>query len=136
MLGLQHEHQRPDADQHVHFLCVNLYNYEAIADKITKEHPDWTIEQACGDIDMAFELGFSAQMYIQEPTSQTQLEYGSDFDPTSIMMYPSKAASKEEDNSLAWPLVLRPTPPNGDAEIKFLNNPSAKDVAAIIAKYS
>ncbi|KAH7078300.1 hypothetical protein FB567DRAFT_595909 [Paraphoma chrysanthemicola] len=95
IFGMQHEHQRYDAETYIHFQCHNLADYDAIEAKVAKKG-EVTMDQVCSDGRLAVLYGFMANDW-----SNTLHLFGENlnarlgpFDIKSIMLYEAKAGMK------------------------------------------
>ncbi|KXS98904.1 hypothetical protein AC578_7470 [Pseudocercospora eumusae] len=111
--GLDHEHQRPDAEKKGFWWnCDMLKDAASVRQRIadreegTYEEGD-TFERACREFDMAYRYGFSATAIMPKPAKLLGAGVRSkELDWDSIMIYPSYRGEKrlsEEPKSVRFP---------------------------------
>ncbi|KAI9719098.1 MAG: hypothetical protein M1812_003728 [Candelaria pacifica] len=89
--GFFHEHQRPDAKNHVKFDCENLKDYEAILKK--ENNNKEAVQKLCENAYDATLQQFSAAEFA--PLAEMGLDESGDFDVESIMRYNSNIGGKK-----------------------------------------
>ncbi|MCJ1363701.1 hypothetical protein MMC16_002810 [Acarospora aff. strigata] len=123
--GLVHEHQRPDASQHVKFNCDNLYDY----DKQKKDGQD--MQTLCTNRYAAANARFSAADMIpydsDEPYPKSDI-----FDMNSIMRYNTYIGSKNPKGLFKKKVLVDL---RGD-ELRDVTGPSRLDVERVNELYS
>lgn len=141
IMGLAHEHQRPDAHNNIIFTCENLQDYDRAVEWFAKKDRGFTIQQACSDLEFAdqvFELSadgktvvwkFLANQFVRRKDDDEDFVASEDFDMSSIMIYGSEAAAKDSEQQI-YPLKQK----NGQ-RIKGSREITAADVAAVNKMY-
>ena len=153
VMGLLHEHQRPDAATYVTFLCENLFDYQKMVDKYeipggfekgyVKKTLCTNIERANLARFFASELAPAVPATENETPDQSLYHSGfhKNFDFESIMIYSSWAYTKAHDPHTGEysPTLKRVSPVKvGDEdswEIVQSQTPSAGDIAMIDVLY-
>lgn len=115
------------------FKCENLDDFQKAKDWINKNDVDWTIEDACSDIDTADQTMttdgevFSAGDFIRF-SKDAGFDTSGDFDFDSIMIYGSTVNA--DDKTSKWPLQHK-----DGSEIIPAKKPSRADIAAVHKLY-
>ncbi|KAI9724369.1 MAG: hypothetical protein M1812_000437 [Candelaria pacifica] len=123
-IGLHHEHQRPDAAQHVKFECKNLEDYE------DKKSEGENMPNICSNRQQAASAIFKAFEFIPIPDAGG-LYYGDAYDTKSIMHYGTYFASKVPSGIFKKKVL---TDLGGHALFQA-TRPSAGDIARINILY-
>ena len=92
VLGMQHEHQRPDRDSYLQFNCSNLQGFSDAWTAYKNAYPfTATQEKLCNDWDTALQFKFTGVYpFIKGKASPSeQVLVSSLYDSHSIMHYPS-----------------------------------------------
>lgn len=120
--GLMHEHQRPDAPEHVTFHCKNLKDYDDFVKKFGKKIVD---EQLCTNVFQATNVGWFNAAQLVPYKEDIGFEKSTEFDMDSIMRYGSYFGAKGiifKDKTLT---------DKNNKELSLASKPSALDVARI-----
>ncbi|CAK3790468.1 Metallopeptidase, catalytic domain [Lecanosticta acicola] len=89
VMGLLHEHERPDAPSYVKLLCSNLFDYASFS----QTHSPEQTEQVCTNKKYATEQSFSAATFLPYTNNLGgAFVVQGPFDMDSIMIYNSKTA--------------------------------------------
>ncbi|KAM0813842.1 putative Metalloendopeptidase [Seiridium cardinale] len=117
VLGLLHEHQKPNAwKKAVDLNCENLDDYDDFKG-------DHNMDDLCKDQAKASQAGFSAGEFLP---LYGDFDQDDEFDEKSIMLYDSKTAAKEGKLTIVKV---------GGGEIKMPEKPSDSDVARVAKLY-
>ncbi|KAK4548754.1 hypothetical protein LTR36_008527 [Oleoguttula mirabilis] len=157
VMGLAHEHQRPDRNDVLRFVCSNLDGYEAGVAAAEEDEevlfdddlePADRINLICGDAMFARAyfnpaLSFIRGTFMQTDTDDQRWRYyvsGTPFDTESIMIYSSDLGSKKpgSDNYKDWVMYQKGSKKpvwTGGNKDPAQCGPSAGDIARVKQLY-
>ncbi|KAF2650338.1 hypothetical protein K491DRAFT_564469, partial [Lophiostoma macrostomum CBS 122681] len=146
-IGMAHEHQRPDRDDYVRYICKELKDFDAAFERAKRADSRMTEDALCNKPGQAKLYGFRGEDYLMGVTASALALYWpvnkvNAYDYDSIMHYPTLSGDAKEEcltNEQRCHLVRWKDPGNPNdrsvAMVKENLTPSKADIDWVKATY-
>ncbi|KAF1955958.1 hypothetical protein CC80DRAFT_594118 [Byssothecium circinans] len=149
VLGMAHEHQRPDRDYWLKYRCHMLWDFKKKIDELRRYIPEPTYADLCDDVWHAWQVNFSGKDYVKgeslgdartnpdfTPKKWNVRQSSMYYDKDSIMQYPSWLNAEPVCTRVSMdycPLVENNGGQSGWVEDDYV--PSGRDVEWVKGNY-